>query len=1024
MTKLNDQNDFCQFLSENYREVLPEFVYKEFRQSAVPDDLTEANVEYIVGDTVREALAGQKIQNLGGHATQYATYPVQQILKNYEFAAAGGWGAWGTTLAGGMGEVVYFKPQHPRPGYSKGFDKPAKLIKYETPAGCPALPLLPYIPKYYLYRICERFGVVPLEDESAWQTIQRGKIPIAIVEGFKKALAVIAQGIPAIAIRGISQWNIKGKDELHPIIADFATPGRKFYVCFDQDEKATTRLNVQTEAKKLGKAIQNTGGKAFICEWDRQLGKGVDDALFNTPEDERSALLEGILDNAKPLNKYKRIIQKERSFQELKNLEQLTYPVERSTTGDYLPELPALQHGAIHILSADMNSGKTTRMGADWVQTWKACGGVVVVLTPLNSLGQQTAKDWDLPHIHDYRKGKDGQEILGYDIDIRGGIVLCPDSLHRLPDWAWQRPILLFLDEANQVIEHLTQGDTLKHRWDEINQLFAKLTQKASAIVASEANLSNRAVKFLQQVSDKTDVRVFTHKKVSTPWDVTVYDGGPQQVSGFWSALITEIALDKKIYFSTTSKITGRVLERVIKETWSELKVVRVDSDTNEGGTFTEFFEEPDQWLESERPDILICSPSVKSGVSIQGNVSITNAYFDSVWGYFPSLTTSTHLQLLGRFRPAVPRHIYSPEFILSSSDEDSKTWFVRRKLEERSQQLAAIFDLAEHLESQKTNVQDALQTYLAESKVVNFHQKQIARDWLIEVLNQAGHQVKIEKLSTDPVAQELFINAKETLWREDAAELAGLEIQPHHDIDWAKGILESGETTRLSRLQAYKVLRRSEFPGITWDNPEDCYQALVKDYGQMMRGVKLECQARNLSAIKEIDRQQAEQILKNTEIKAYHRLPRQAVKAAWIATTGVLELIGQTYDNNSPQAQVVKAQAVKYRNEIWEHLRLNITPNQTPVEIANKLLKKIGLKAKCLSRQGSRNNRTRQYQVEPPSELREQMTMAYSETLKKECPQFLNKGLIINPGHTSRIENLAPNPPPRDKGGGGEKVA
>jgi len=61
---------------------------------------------------------------------------------------------------------------------------------------------------------------------------------------------------------------------------------------------------------------------------------------------------------------------------------------------------------------------------------------------------------------------------------------------------------------------------------------------------------------------------------------------------------------------------------------------VRIDSETNEQGKFKGFFETPDRWLETNQPNILILSPSAKSGVSIEGGVSVEDAYFDSIWGY------------------------------------------------------------------------------------------------------------------------------------------------------------------------------------------------------------------------------------------------------------------------------------------------------------------------------------------------------------------------------------------------------
>jgi hypothetical protein len=105
-----------------------------------------------------------------------------------------------------------------------------------------------------------------------------------------------------------------------------------------------------------------------------------------------------------------------RALAVIKQLNQLSYPVERATTGEYLPELPALEQGALHVLPASMNAGKTTRIGQDWVQRAIAQGWNVLVLSPLNSLGQQTANDWSLPHIHTYGTNADQQQALGADV--------------------------------------------------------------------------------------------------------------------------------------------------------------------------------------------------------------------------------------------------------------------------------------------------------------------------------------------------------------------------------------------------------------------------------------------------------------------------------------------------------------------------------------------------------------------------------------------------------------------------------
>ena len=60
--------------------------------SAVDPALAAANVQSLRGWPVLEALAGDRLEQLGGWAQQYATGPVARLLEPLEpIAAAGGW---------------------------------------------------------------------------------------------------------------------------------------------------------------------------------------------------------------------------------------------------------------------------------------------------------------------------------------------------------------------------------------------------------------------------------------------------------------------------------------------------------------------------------------------------------------------------------------------------------------------------------------------------------------------------------------------------------------------------------------------------------------------------------------------------------------------------------------------------------------------------------------------------------------------------------------------------------------------
>jgi hypothetical protein len=190
---------------------------EEFRKSAISDQLTLANVQWVEGDAAIEVLTEHAIVQ-AQQVTSYATEPTKRILNRYEFARAGGWLAFGTTMDGSLGTVAYFKPDRPRIDFEK-----RKPIKYETAAKAEALPILPFVDNETATAIYQRYSVKPQMGETFWQVVYRCNLPIAIVEGLKKALSAIAHGLPAIAIRGVTQWHKKGTNELHGTIAQFAT---------------------------------------------------------------------------------------------------------------------------------------------------------------------------------------------------------------------------------------------------------------------------------------------------------------------------------------------------------------------------------------------------------------------------------------------------------------------------------------------------------------------------------------------------------------------------------------------------------------------------------------------------------------------------------------------------------------------------------------------------------------------------------------------------------------------------------
>ncbi len=925
-----------------------EWITREAETSAIPLDLMMANVQWVEAEEAVEILAEQALSK-AQRVHSYLTQAGKRVLIRYEFARSGGWVAYGTTVDGSSGLVPYFKPVAPRTDFCK-----KKTVKYETPAGLPATPILPYIDGQTAQKIFERFNVEPLLRETFWQTVWRCNLPIVITEGLKKALSLIAYGIPAIALRGVTCWHKKGSAELHDAIAHFATPGRKLYICFDQDTKASTIRNVHWEICKLGRALEGQGCNVAVMGWSPELGKGVDDVLFAQGEDAQSWLDDAIAISP-TFEEWGKGKRKEHLLRVWRYLESLGIEPDRLTVGPYLPPLPELECGAIQVIDSPTGTGKTTQL-----KFWVKAGYFVLVLSPLNSLGKQTAESWELPHRHDCGTDRDQQEAFRFLVYDANGVVACIDSLQRLQEFiSDDTPLVIILDECNQVLESLNIGGTLGSRQAEILELFAKCLKIAAcngAIVLSEANVNRRTLKQIQELSGCDKVRYFKHEADRQPWHCDIATGDS---SGFVAELLSPIGEGKRIMLTVSSQTMGEKIERYISEVFKgEKQVLRIDSETNQNGAFNAFWINPNNYLSSllQLPDVLILSPSAKSGVSI------TVPGFDEVWGLFTCHYPGMWAQQLGRYRLPVPRKIFVPRFIPASSSDEGYCSIkrVQQQLQADLNGYQRVFGLAEAIddEAEPIKIQQSQQNFYSEHQTSIGIQKQFPIECLTEILEGQGHIVTHSTVHTHKEIKASLKCIQQQLWQEDAELFAA--ARPLADTKETYEVLNSIDLTTEKRFSALKTLYRDEFPGVDFDDVATCYAALTENFGKLRRGVLLQARAANLETFKAIETESVEGIL-NGKIKLAHRLPKSFFKAALIKQIGLLSLLdGSPYQELDDRIQAIKTAALHYAGEIYKYFVINVKADQTGIEIANKLLKKLGLKAEVLRKVGGRGHQVK----------------------------------------------------------------
>ena len=519
------------------------------------------------------------------------------------------------------------------------------------------------------------------------------------------------------------------------------------------------------------------------------------------------------------------------------------------------------------------------------------------------------------------------------------------------------------IDEANQVASELTHGATLKERQVEILSLFAencRLAAENGAIVLAEAGVYRRTIDLVKRLSGIEKVRLFEHNGTGEPWDCEILTS---TASGYLQQfLIPAMRADKKIILFVSSKNQGRKIERFVG---SSKKVLRIDSETNRAGAFDQFFCDPDKFLSSlpELPDILIISPSVKSGVSI---TLPGKEKFDAVHALCTCHEAAMWFQGIGRCRLPIPRKIVVANQIAPNSfhEKIASKSRIAADLEARIRGYERVFDCEADIEQAALalEIESAVKDFYSADVTASGLQKLMPAETLADLLKGAGHNVTVDSVPGDKDLGEVLQAIQIELWKEDADQIS--KSNPGEmSVKEALKVL-STESSLEAEIAARKVLWRDEFPGVSFDDPQDCYAALTENFGELRRGVLLQTRAQNLELFKPVEAERVQEILRQ-DVKLPHKLPQSFFKAALIQHIGITSLLdGNPYTEEDPRIVSIKQQALQSAGEIEKYLLLHVNEEQTGIEIANKLLRRLDLEATVIKAEGKRGQQVRHWGI------------------------------------------------------------
>jgi Domain of unknown function (DUF3854) len=546
------------------------------------------------------------------------------------------------------------KLDHPR------FDREKrKAIKYEQPRGVEceifclrvtwAVGLAIACNQGLQDEYLDRMGAAALEDEDrefwAW-VIATPALMVVQTEGVKKAAALLSAGCLAIGLPGI--WmGVRSKRDglpslryLVPQVELFCHPDREFVFCFDRDEKPKTIADVRKAIDSMGKLLQRKGGIVSVISWVHSC-KGVDDLIAQRGRDVYFEAFNSRLS----LDNWR-----------LADLFSLDLFPQHRVNSRYLSQhdRPQGLEGQIIGVKSAKGTGKTQWIG-DLVAPEIERGRSVLIITHRIQLARELARRIGVCHISEVRNGSGA--LLGY--------ALCVDSLHaksqaRFNPEAWENAIVV-IDECDQVFWHLLNSPTCQSNRVAILQNFERLLRTVAesngTIILSDADLSRVSIEYVQKL---TEGRMPLWLMVNT----FLPSQGKRQLFTYDSpaSLLTKammaIAQGEKVIFHLSaqkakSKWSTQNIESMLSQKFPDRRIVRVDADTVADPAHPAFgcIDRINDFI--TQYDIVLCSPTVETGISIDVN------HFDSVWSIANGVqTVDAVCQAIERVRSNVQRHI------------------------------------------------------------------------------------------------------------------------------------------------------------------------------------------------------------------------------------------------------------------------------------------------------------------------------------------------------------------------------
>lgn len=618
------------------------------------------------------------------------------------------------------------------------------------------------------------------------------------------------------------------------------------------------------------------------------------------------------------------------------------------------------QKNTITFIDSGLGTGKTTKLIENLSQLQEY--GIIGLGYRNTLLLQFNEKAQEIGFYH-LQSDKNLREFSLDDPRVK--VTNCIDSLIYYVKEQFDGKIVV-IDEIISVLKHLLFSGTIK-QFDRVKELFTAMVNRSDRLICLDGFVADWAVKFFKELCPTKQIVTIEN----------IYQGDKAQIY----LLEGTIDINERVRTNDKTPWLKKILNSDCPAICSDSQIfceaienllieqgrvgIRVDGKTTSEPDVKEFFKNPNCWIEKNRPEYLIYSPSAESGLDIP-----TKNYFTEHFAFFfGQLDIDSCIQMLARIRDIdIPKYVWCKKFVLPEEIERRPSNVENIQADRARLLMAELHSTLNSIESNESKIarlqqiyQDNLDPYTTAAdtiKAIRNHEFANYRECLKRQLTDNGYPVEaVTKIALD--------NRREIATQEQEAKTE-VKQQNASDIYHASERYIGQSQVNLSfdaswetRCAVTKALLVSQLPDINrnplW-SPE--FIKLVKyDKPNLIKQTELYYLLNNPDLAQQLAVEKYNRIFNRSSIAAPWKLRQDYLKVRALRDVGIYDFLDTaianpdfTYTANSPEVTIILDKCRRRKNR--DVLGM---PGKDPIKFVNRLLRSVGVvtKAKKVKRKG-----------------------------------------------------------------------